>query len=75
MMSQSTRTNTEQRTDRWPPWWVYLIVIVASNGVRRVVFPRGDMSIMLDVVIALGFTAVIVVLTTMVYRWWMRSRR
>ncbi|HWM21405.1 MAG TPA: hypothetical protein VNO51_17055 [Ilumatobacteraceae bacterium] len=52
---------------KWAPWWVYFVIIVGANYVRRGTSPDGS-SPEIRVVIALGFSAALCVIITLIYR-------
>jgi hypothetical protein len=52
---------------RWAPWWVYLVIIVGANYLRRAVLPDGSTPA-LRVVVALAASAVLFVVITIAYR-------
>ena len=52
---------------RWAPWWVYLVVIIGANYVRRAAFPDAGTPA-LRVVVALVGSAVLFAAITVVYR-------
>lgn len=54
-------------TTKWAPWWVYLVVIVGTNYLRRAAFPDGS-SPAIRVAVALAFSAALFVFVTLVYR-------
>jgi hypothetical protein len=64
-----TRQQLQDRptTTNWAPWWLYLMVIIGANYLRRGVTPDGDTPA-LSVVIALAFSAALFVGITVVYR-------
>ena len=52
---------------RWAPWWVYVVVVVGANYLRRALVPDGSTPA-LRVVVALVFSAAIFVAVTVIYR-------
>lgn len=54
-------------TTKWAPWWVYLVIIVAANYLRRAALPDGSAPVV-RVVLALGFSAALFVTITIIYR-------
>ncbi len=65
-MNQQLRTQPKTTT-KWAPWWVYFVVIVGTNYLRRAAFPDGS-SPAIRVAIALAFSAALFVFITLVYR-------
>lgn len=61
-------TPTERGTDRWAPWWAYLVPILGLNYVRQLVLPFGTLPEIVDVVLALSIAGVLFVLITAGYR-------
>jgi hypothetical protein len=59
---------TAPSTDRWAPWWVYLVPILGINYLRQVVLPFGTVPEVVDVVLALSIAAVLFVAITAAYR-------
>ena len=51
----------------WAPWWVYLVVVVGANYLRRALVPDGSTPA-LRVVVALVFSAAVFVAVTVIYR-------
>ncbi len=51
----------------WAPWWVYVAAVVGANYLRRALLPDGSTPA-LRVVVALGFSAAIVVAVTIIHR-------
>jgi hypothetical protein len=58
---------TTTTTARWAPWWVYLVVIVGANYLRRAALPDGSTPA-LRVAVALVLSAALFVVITIVYR-------
>ena len=52
---------------RWAPWWVYFVIIVGANYLRRALLPDGGTPA-LRVVIALAVSAVLFAVITVIYR-------
>jgi hypothetical protein len=52
---------------RWAPWWVYLVIIIGANYLRRAVLPDGSTPA-LRVVLALAVSAILFVVITIAYR-------
>ena len=61
---QHEQSKTSQR---WAPWWLYLVVIVPANYLRRVVLPESSVPAP-DVMVALVFSALLFAAITIVYR-------
>jgi hypothetical protein len=59
---------------RWAPWWVYLVIIVGANYLRRVLLPDGSTPA-LRVVVALAVSAVLFAAITFTYRAVVRDER
>ena len=57
-----------QRTSRWAPWWVYVVVILGANYLRQLVLPFGTVPEWADVLLAVGLAAVLVIVITAVHR-------
>lgn len=54
-------------SNRWAPWWLYLVVIIGANYLRRGVLPEPDAP-GLRVLVALGVSAVLFALITALHR-------
>jgi hypothetical protein len=52
---------------KWAPWWIYVVIIVGANYLRRAVAVDGGGPAM-RVIIALAVSAVLFVAITVVYR-------
>jgi hypothetical protein len=62
------------RSTRWAPWWLYLVIIVGANYLRRAIVADGDIPAV-SVVIALAQSAMLFVIITVVHRAHARSER
>jgi hypothetical protein len=51
----------------WAPWWVYLVIIVGANSLRRAALPDGSTPTV-RVALALAVSAVLFVIITTTYR-------
>ena len=65
-MNQQLQEQTTTST-KWAPWWLYLVIIVGANYLRRAVFPDGSTP-SARVVLALVISAVLFVTITIIYR-------
>ena len=61
-LQQQAMTST-----RWAPWWIYLVIIVGANYLRRAVSADGGAPAV-RVVVVLAVSAVLFVVITVVYR-------
>ena len=62
------RQQEQSRTNnRWAPWWLYLVVIVPANYLRRAVLPESRVPVP-DVMVALAFSALLFAVVTIAYR-------
>lgn len=52
---------------RWAPWWVYLVIIIGANYLRKAALPEGSVPA-LRVTLALALSAVLFAVITVVYR-------
>ena len=52
---------------KWAPWWIYLVIIVGANYLRRAVSADAGTSA-LRVVVALAVSAALFIMITVVYR-------
>ena len=52
---------------KWAPWWLYLVIIVGANYLRRAVLPDGSTPAT-RVVVALAVSAVLFLAITIIYR-------
>jgi hypothetical protein len=57
----------ETTSTKWAPWWLYLVIIVGANYLRRAVLPDGSTPAA-RVVLALAVSTVLFVATTIIYR-------
>jgi hypothetical protein len=71
---EGTQTVTDQQhraapaaTTKWAPWWVYLVLIVGANYLRRAALPDGSTHT-LRVALALAVSAALFVIITIAYR-------
>ncbi len=62
------QVNDAKETNRWAPWWVYLVVILGVNSLRQVVMPAGTLPEWAVVLIALVSSAFLFGAITVVYR-------
>ena len=66
-----TVTNQQRRpqaaTTKWAPWWVYLVIIVGANYLRRAALPDASTPA-LRVALALAVSAALFVIITIAYR-------
>ncbi|MFW3171977.1 hypothetical protein [Geodermatophilus sp. CPCC 206100] len=62
------RSAQHERTSRWAPWWVYLVLILAANYLRQLALPFGTLPEWGDVLLAVGIAAVLFVAVTAVHR-------
>jgi hypothetical protein len=58
----------DHATSKWAPWWVYVVIIVGANSLRRAMIPTGDANALADVGIALGLSALLFATITAVHR-------
>jgi hypothetical protein len=59
---------SERRSDRWAPWWAYVIALVATNQLRtRLLVPDG-MATWLQFVIGVVSMLAVATLVTVIYR-------
>lgn len=65
-MTQSADDHTT--SDRWAPWWIYLVVLLGANFLRSWLLPTGHLPVVAAVLIALGQAAVLFVLITVIWR-------
>ncbi len=64
----SPQLHEQARTSaKWAPWWVYLVIIVGANALRRAVVADGGTPAV-RVVVALALAASLFVMITVVYR-------
>jgi len=66
VMNQQVQQQPTTST-RWAPWWVYFVIIVGANYLRRALLPDGGTPA-LRVVIALALSAVLFAAITIIYR-------
>lgn len=59
--------------DRWAPWWVYLVPILAANLIRGRLMEGRDLEPVVQVTAALGLAAVLFGVITLVWRTTRRS--
>lgn len=59
---------SEQRSDRWAPWWVYVIALVATNQLRTQLLIPDGMATWLQIVIGVVSMLVVATLVTVIYR-------
>ena len=52
---------------KWAPWWIYLVIIVGANYLRRAVIADGGAPAV-RVVVALALSATLFIVITVVYR-------
>jgi hypothetical protein len=52
---------------RWAPWWIYFVIIVGANSLRRAVVADGGAPAV-RAVVALAFSATLFIVLTVVYR-------
>ena len=52
---------------KWAPWWIYVVIIVGVNYLRRAVVVDGGGPVV-RIVVALALSAVLFVTITVVYR-------
>ncbi len=52
---------------KWAPWWVYLVIIVGANSLRRAVSADGGTPAV-RVVVALAVSAALFIMITVIYR-------
>ena len=52
---------------KWAPWWIYLVIIVGANSLRRAVSVDGGAPAV-RVVVALAVSAVLFIMITAVHR-------
>ena len=53
--------------DKWAPWWLYLVVIVSANYLRRAVLPESSVPAP-DVLVAITFSVLLFAVITLAYR-------
>ena len=66
IMNQQVQQQPTTST-RWAPWWVYFVIIVGANFLRRALLPDVGTPA-LRVVIALALSAVLFAAITIIYR-------
>jgi hypothetical protein len=54
-------------TAKWAPWWIYLVIILGANALRRAALPDANTPT-LRVVLALAVSAALVLIITVAYR-------
>ena len=64
-MNQHVQAHQKTST-KWAPWWVYFVVIVGANYLRRATSPQGSTP-EARLVVALGFSAALFVVITLIY--------
>ncbi len=64
-----TQQVQEQATTptKWAPWWIYLVIIVGVNYLRRAVVADGGAPAV-RIVVAFAFSATLFIVITVVYR-------
>lgn len=60
---------------RWPPWWIYLVVLLGANHLRAGLMPVGTVPEPVVVVIALVQAAALFTIVTAAWRYMRRGRR
>lgn len=61
-------------SQRWAPWWIYLIVLLGANYLRAALLPGGSLPLPATVAIAVGQAAALFAIVTAIWRL-MRRRR
>lgn len=66
--SQGTTSSRPQASQKWAPWWIYLIVLLGANYVRGYFLPGDSLPLPATVAIAVGQAAVLFVIITAIWR-------
>ena len=66
VMNQQLQEQATTST-KWAPWWIYLVIIVGANYLRRAVVADGGAPAV-RVVVALAISAALFIVITVVYR-------
>jgi hypothetical protein len=53
-------------SDRWAPWWVYVVAIAGANYARQLIVPTGETAV--DVALFAAVVVVVTVVVTAAYR-------
>lgn len=65
-MNRPEHQNPQATSDRWAPWWVYVVAIAGANYVRQVIVPTGRTA--LDVALFAAVVVVVAVVVTIAFR-------
>lgn len=69
MTDRQRRTSSHSSTSqRWAPWWIYLIVLLGANYLRSMVLPGDSLPLPATVAIAVGQAAILFVIATAIWR-------
>lgn len=60
--------NRPERSQRWAPWWIYLIVLLGANSIRNHFLPGDALPLPATVGIAIGQAATLFVIVTAIWR-------
>ncbi|GAA1487432.1 hypothetical protein [Brachybacterium sacelli] len=61
-------SNQPETSQKWAPWWIYLIVLLGANYLRALVLPGDSLPLPATVAIAVGQAAVLFVIVTAIWR-------
>lgn len=61
-------SNQPAASQKWAPWWIYLIVLLGANYLRAFVLPGDSLPLPATVAIAVGQAAVLFVIVTAIWR-------
>lgn len=65
----------DARSQKWAPWWMYLIVLLGANYVRAYVIVGDRFPTFVTVAIALGQGALLFLIITVIWRFAKRESR
>ncbi|NDK91502.1 hypothetical protein GYA93_18240 [Gordonia desulfuricans] len=60
-------------SQKWAPWWIYLIVLLGANYLRAYTLPGDSLTLPATVAIAVGQAAVLFVIVTAIWRFMRRG--
>lgn len=61
-------SNQAEPSQKWAPWWIYLIVLLGANYARSAVLPGDSLPLPATVAIAVGQAAVLFAIITAIWR-------
>lgn len=73
-VSPNPTTDQPTSSDKWSPWWIYVIVLLGANYLRTYFMSDSSLPIPLIAAIAIGQAALLFVVITAIWRAFRRGK-